>query len=195
MELSFRKHYFQGYARKITLDENNNTHVEYVYEGMYHVADCSAAQWAVRKVRLVLCCCLEAFLLITAMSLPAQGNYHTDMILLQVLALLLLLGESVGAFFRLVCTRRMTTWEYRINIKTPRECAQLAAVVLAVVWLDAAASAWLGRWGLDELGVWLLVLTALAAAVQAVTAHCVGKETYTEEQSRDMPNGIDITND
>lgn len=192
---SFRNQYFQDHSRRIVMDERGKMRVEYVYEGVYHIAECTAKSWRLRKVLFLAALLTSGYLLLSAMLLDVACNYCRDVVFLQCGILFCLLGSAVGTVFRMLSGSKMTKWEYRIAVNTPKECAVLiTAVALALVG-DVLASMAAGRWTAAPAAWEVVLRIALLAAVQLFLALWVRRERYTEEISHDLPHGVDITND
>lgn len=192
---SFRSRYFDGYSRKIVLDKKENARVEYVYEGIYHIAECSGAQWRLHKAVLLLFALLGDILLIFSMSAYVPANFCSDVLLLQVSVLFLLFANTLGAISRLSCGRKLTKWEYRMGVKTISECSLLSFFVLLALLLDEGGSFLTGRWSFDADALTAFFPLVFLAVLQLSCVFLVKKETYREEISNDLPHGIDITND
>ena len=190
-----RDRFFQDYSRKIVMDKRGKTHVEYVYEGDYYTAELTGGQWNIRKAGLLLLLLLSVALLLSAMLTELTLNHAGDVVLLEVLALFLLMGDGVGMASRLVHGRRLRKQEYRMAVKTVTECSFLAACVLAVLFLDITVSTLVGRWVWEAPVLGFLVRVLLLLAAQLGMAVLVRREHYTTQVSGDMPHGIDITND
>lgn len=191
----FREKYYQDHSRKIVLGADGNPKVEYVYEGIYYTLDASDAQWKRSKAVYPLLTAAGAVCLLSVMLTPTPGNYIKDIVLLQAVSMLLFFGGAIGAFNRITAPRHMTKWEYRMGAATLREFALLLLMALGLLMADEVVSVIIGRIALDGTVIALWLKLALCFALVLVQYRKLKQETYLEQESDDLPSGIDITND
>lgn len=191
----FRDRYFEGYARKIVLDDGGNARIEYVYEGTYYTALCTDRAWIRQKVLYLLLVAATAGGQIAAMAAASGINRIKWITAIQAGELLLLLMLGVGAFSRVTAPRNMTRWEFRTAVQTLRECSVLYLCLQAVLLAAAVLLVAAGMVSLDGQLLSFFGCTLLSACMALLLHRNVKKEQYRQELSDDVPHGTDITGD
>ncbi|MGM9521295.1 MAG: hypothetical protein ACI3VB_02310 [Oscillospiraceae bacterium] len=190
----FNQKYFEGYKKRIVIDEDGNQKIEFVYEGTYYHLDADERTWKRKKLLILaqIILCIAAVVL--AMAWNSAVNGIKWLVALQVLLFFSLLGLLLCGCFRLGAKYRMTQYEYRMSVVSVREFA-LLSVIFAALLLLAVPSVLIARdLFLPSETVQLLAYLAVSGMLIWMFFSVKG-ERYIEEESHDMPHGVDITND
>ncbi len=192
----FRKMYYKDYSRRIVMDhESMKSRIEYVYEGLYYSPDCPEGEWKLKKILYFLITLISAGIFIYSMSMEIPSNYLKYIAMLQSVCLFLFLGLILGGFCRLTVKKKMTIWEYRMSVPSLKELSSLLSAFIGVILLCEIITAILYREVLSSLRIGHMVMQLVCLCMTLFLAKQIKKEKYSNGKSRDLPRGIDITND
>ena len=190
----FNRKYFEGYRRAITLDEQGKMHVEFVYEGIYYsLKDESLSR------RNKICCIVfptaSLLCLVYSMSKNIPYNLTSAVTILQVCLMLLLGCNTVCGIIKAMTKKQLIRWEYRMGYVSIREltalCILLTVALTVILTIRLIAAYDVLR--LDSITV--AVCCVIIIIMQNIQLQFVNSEAYTEEESTDILDGIDVTND
>lgn len=192
----FHNLYYKDYERKIVLDHKTlRSHIEYVYAGKYYTVETGDRKWIVDKIIYFLVTCFALFLFVCSMTIKTTLNHVRHIIMLQSICLLLCLLLFVCAVSRLAASKRMTGGAFKLSVISYREFAALIVFLSFMILLCQI------RFAMMESNLWssLEMLQISIQFVFTAVLFClyrqIKKEHYLIEQSKDLPMGIDITND
>lgn len=192
----FHSLYYKDYERKIVLDHKTlRSHIEYVYAGKYYTAETADRKWIVDKIIYFLVTCSAICLFVCSMTIQTTLNHVRHIIMLQSLCLLLCLLLFVCALSYLTASKRMTSGAFKLSVISYRE---FSAVIVFFSFMILLCQI---HFTMTESDLWSS-LEILQISIQFVFATVlfwlyrqIKKEHYLIEQSKDLPMGIDITND
>lgn len=191
----FRDNYYDGYSRKIVIGSGNKAHIEYVYEGIYHIPQCTEGVWIKRKIIYFLLSLLTVLSHILEMCIETQLNSIKVLTALESLLLLILIALISSSLSRLTLGRRMTRWEYRMGVLTLKESSFLVFLLESVILLISVVLLFKGRIHSDGVIFSFFLFSAVSAVLAFILFFSVRNEKYGEEISSDTTHGEDITND
>ena len=188
----FNQKYFEGYRRAITMDDSGRMRVEFVYEGIYYTRVIPESMQ--HKLLFVLIPVLSLIGIIWVMSERIPMNYSKGVLFAQVLLLFMLGLNLVCGIVRLLSSKKLTRWEYRLGVISVKEISLIGALAsssLAITALIRVFSA-IDSWKLVGRG---LTVYFIVSVLQLLLLKIVSAEKYHQDESRDILKGIDVTDE
>lgn len=174
------------------MDDSGKMRVEFVYEGIYYTR--SISESFLHKLLFVLIPALSIAGLILTMSSRIPMNYSKGVLFGQVLLLLLLGLNLVCGMVRILSGEKLTRWEYRLSVISVKEISLVGALASLSLFITGLVRILTGR----ETPVMASGGTAVyftVTVLQLLLLIIVSSEKYFQDESRDILQGIDVTDE
>lgn len=188
----FNKKYFEGYSKKVVMDNENHLHTEFVYEGSYYQNKSTDTIKARNNAIYMSGTIVYLIILIFIMSQDNALNYLRYITLLEIILLFGSLGMISCAVIKILAKEKMTKWEYRIGVISLKEFAQISMIFTFLLGAISFAISLSENFTINPI---FFIGTIFEFFLLWMIHLFIKHEKYSETQSDDMPNGIDMTND
>ena len=188
----FSQKYFEGYKKRVVLKDNGKVTSEFVYEGTYYTYKGTGNQWARKKLFYVLMSIAYSISTCLAMSFRTPMNNARWIAFFETVSIFSILGIMGCTFLRCMTKRKMTRWEYRMTYISLKEMLFVALVLSVALTTIFILYPFAGK---TELSVSCVACFFISSLIALITGVSLRHEKYLQEESNDLVNGIDITND